>query len=121
MFVGLLTGNFEAGARIKLEYFDLWRYFRCGAYGDDAADRNALVPVRTGARARLRPARPCARSTSSSSATRRTISPAPARSARVPVAVATGTFTVEQLRATGAEIVFKDLSDTDAFLALLKP
>ena len=39
----------------------------------------------------------------------------------VPVGVATGTFTVEQLRATGAEIVFKDLSDTDAFLALLKP
>ena len=39
----------------------------------------------------------------------------------VPVGVATGTFTVEQLRATGAEIVFKDLSDTDAFLELLKP
>src|SRR6476659_9685974 len=29
VFLGLLTGNFEAGARIKLEYFDLWRYFRC--------------------------------------------------------------------------------------------
>src|SRR5262245_39899004 len=44
VFVGLLTGNFEAGARIKLGHFDLWRYFRCGAFGDDAADRNALVP-----------------------------------------------------------------------------
>ena len=31
--------------RIKLERFDLWRYFRCGAFGDDAPDRNALVPV----------------------------------------------------------------------------
>ena len=37
-------GQLRGGARIKLEHFDLWRYFRCGAYGDDAADRNALVP-----------------------------------------------------------------------------
>ena len=44
VFLGLLTGNFEEGARIKLDHFDLWRYFRCGAYGDDAEDRNALVP-----------------------------------------------------------------------------
>ena len=44
VFVGLLTGNFEEGARIKLGHFDLWQYFSCGAYGGDAADRNALVP-----------------------------------------------------------------------------
>ena len=29
VFLALLTGNFERGARIKLEYFDLWRYFGC--------------------------------------------------------------------------------------------
>ena len=45
VYLGLLTGNFKDGARIKLERFDLWRYFRCGAFGDDAPDRNALVPV----------------------------------------------------------------------------
>ena len=45
VFLGLLTGNYEQGARIKLEYFDLWRHFRCGAYGDDSLDRHALVPV----------------------------------------------------------------------------
>src|SRR3954471_8574005 len=44
VFLALLTGNFERSARIKLEHFDLWRYFRCGAFGDDARDRNALVP-----------------------------------------------------------------------------
>ena len=27
--LALLTGNFERGAEIKLEYFDLWRYFEC--------------------------------------------------------------------------------------------
>ena len=41
VFLGLLTGNFAEGARIKLQHFDLWHYFRCGAYGDDSADRTA--------------------------------------------------------------------------------
>src|SRR5256885_706316 len=27
VYVALLTGNYEAAARIKLEHFDLWRYF----------------------------------------------------------------------------------------------
>src|SRR5204862_8022273 len=43
-YMALLTGNYEAGAKLKLEYFDLWRYFRCGAFGDAAPDRNGLVP-----------------------------------------------------------------------------
>jgi phosphoglycolate phosphatase len=118
VFVGLLTGNFESGARIKLEHFDLWRYFRCGAYGDDAADRNALVPFA------LERARGCGLPDLAPEHilvvgdTPHDVACARAVGA-VPVAVATGTFTVEQLRATGAEIVFQDLSDTDAFLKLL--
>ena len=44
VYLALLTGNYEAGARLKLEYFDLWRYFPCGAFGDDAPHRNVLVP-----------------------------------------------------------------------------
>src|SRR5438093_3314438 len=44
VYLALLTGNFEAAARLKLEYFDLWRYFRCGAFGDAAPDRNGLLP-----------------------------------------------------------------------------
>src|SRR4051812_18578749 len=43
VYLALLTGNYEGGARLKLEYFDLWRYFRCGAFGDDAPQRNGLV------------------------------------------------------------------------------
>jgi len=42
--LALLTGNYEAGARLKLEYFDLWKYFSCGAFGDAAPHRNVLVP-----------------------------------------------------------------------------
>lgn len=40
--VGLLTGNIEQGARIKLEPTGLWPYFRVGAFGSDDADRRRL-------------------------------------------------------------------------------
>src|SRR4029079_12804569 len=42
-YLALLTGNYEAGARLKLDHFDLWRYFRCGAFGDAAAQRHGLA------------------------------------------------------------------------------
>jgi phosphoglycolate phosphatase len=42
--LGLLTGNLERGARLKLEHFDLWRFFPFGAFADDHHDRNALGP-----------------------------------------------------------------------------
>ena len=54
VFLALLTGNYEAGARLKLEYFDLWKYFPCGAFGDDAPHRNVLVPKALRARGGLR-------------------------------------------------------------------
>ena len=43
--LGLLTGNFEVGARAKLETHGLNRYFPFGAFGDDAPDRSHL-PIR---------------------------------------------------------------------------
>ena len=43
--MGLLTGNWECGARIKLSRFNLNGYFEFGAFGDGTADRNALPPV----------------------------------------------------------------------------
>jgi phosphoglycolate phosphatase len=117
--LGLLTGNFIEGARIKLEYYDLWKYFPCGAYGGDSADRNALVPVA------IRRARECG-----------VVDVAPADVIVIgdtphdvacalvvgatPVAVATGKFSVDELRESGAGIVFQDLSDTGAFLKLLE-
>jgi phosphoglycolate phosphatase-like HAD superfamily hydrolase len=118
VFLALLTGNYEQGARIKLEYFDLWRYFRCGAFGDDAHDRNDLVSV-----AMTRAwANGC-----------RVVPPgdvivigdtpldvACARHGGVScVAVATGGYSVDQLRAAGADVVFETLADTGAVVAAL--
>jgi phosphoglycolate phosphatase-like HAD superfamily hydrolase len=119
VLVGLLTGNFEAGARVKLGHFDLWRYFRCGAFGDDAADRNALVPVA------VRRAEACGLPTLSPrdvivvGDTPADVACAHAGEA-VAVAVATGSSPVDELRATGADHVFQDLSDTLAFMRLLE-
>ncbi|MFP3940847.1 MAG: HAD family hydrolase [Thermoanaerobaculia bacterium] len=43
--LGLLTGNWRAGARIKLSRFGLERYFAFGAFGDDGVERSELPPV----------------------------------------------------------------------------
>jgi phosphoglycolate phosphatase-like HAD superfamily hydrolase len=116
--LGLLTGNFAEGARIKLEEFDLWKYFACGAFGDDASDRNELVPVA------IRRARECGVADVLPGHvwvvgdTPYDVECALAVGAS-PVGVATGGFSVDELRKSGAEIVFSDLSDTSRFLKLL--
>ena len=118
VFLGLVTGNFEDGARIKLEYFDLWRYFRCGAFGDDATDRNDLVPFA------WRRALDCGLDGTGVDRvlvvgdTPHDIACARAAGA-TPVAVATGSFTAEELRMAGGADVLSDLSDTQAFLSLV--
>jgi phosphoglycolate phosphatase-like HAD superfamily hydrolase len=117
--VGLLTGNFEGGAQVKLGYFDLWRYFQFGAFGGDAADRNALVPFA------VERARSCGLPEIADSDvivvgdTPHDVLCAHAAGA-VAVGVATGSSSVEDLRAAGAEHVFADFSDASAFLRLLE-
>ena len=116
--VGLLTGNFVEGARIKLEYFDLWKYFPWGAFGGDSASRNDLVPIAL-SRARghgingVAPADVIVVGDTPNDIECALVAGA------TPVAVATGSYSVDQLRAAGADIVFDDLSDTAAFLRLL--
>jgi phosphoglycolate phosphatase-like HAD superfamily hydrolase len=43
--VGLVTGNLEQGARIKLEKAGLYGYFRFGGYGSDSEDRTAITRI----------------------------------------------------------------------------
>ena len=118
VFLGLLTGNFRSGARIKLEHFDLWRYFRCGAFGDDAADRNALVPfaVTRAGECGLHDIKPADILVVGD--TPHDVACALAVGA-IPVAVATGGFTSAQLRESGADIVFETLGTTTDFLKLI--
>lgn len=43
--LGILTGNVEAGARLKLKHFDIDGYFGFGAFGTDHETRNGLGPI----------------------------------------------------------------------------
>lgn len=117
--VGLLTGNFAEGAKIKLEHFDLWKYFAFGAFGGDSADRNALVPIAVERARDMGIADVDARDVFVVGDTPFDVGCALAVGA-VPVGVATGGFNADQLRESGAEIVFDDLSNTSAFLDLLE-
>jgi phosphoglycolate phosphatase len=116
--LGLVTGNFEAGARIKLGHFDLWKYFRCGAFADDAADRNHLVPFAVDR------ARDCglvegpANHVVVVGDTPHDVECAKVTGA-VAVGVATGPFSAGDLEASGADVVFQDLRDAEAFERLL--
>jgi phosphoglycolate phosphatase-like HAD superfamily hydrolase len=118
VFVGLLTGNCEEGARIKLQHFALWHLFRCGAFGDDVHDRNELFPVAIAQTLACGvPAVP-AQNVIVVGDTEWDVACAVAAGARS-VAVATGTSDVAALRRSGADVVVEDLSDTAAFLRLV--
>lgn len=118
VLVGLLTGNVEAGARVKLEPTGLWPFFRLGAYGSDDADRRRLPAVaRARARALAGGEIPFERVTIVGD-TPLDVDCARACGARA-VAVATGWHSADELRACAPDHVFADCSDVEAVLAAL--
>ncbi len=108
--LGLVTGNWEPGARTKLSRFDLNRYFDFGAFGCDATDRSDLPPFALDrAEQRLgRRFRP--EETLIVGDTVHDVTCAQAHGIPV-LAVATGRTTVETLRAAGADRVVGDLTE----------
>ena len=118
LHLALLTGNYREAAEIKLQHFEIWNFFEWGAFSDDHADRNELVPI---AKSRAEtydiPAE----------AIERVIvigdTPHDIECARVAgatsIAVATGGYTMAQLTEAGADKVLPDLSDTAKVISLL--
>jgi phosphoglycolate phosphatase-like HAD superfamily hydrolase len=113
--LALLTGNFERGAQIKLEYFDLWRYFGAGAFGDRTHDRNSLLETALARVAAAGGPSITAAETVVVGDTPLDVAVAVAGGARS-LAVATGNYDVEALRASGADVVVEDLMDVEAVL-----
>ncbi|ACB77468.1 HAD family hydrolase [Opitutus terrae] len=115
---GLLTGNLRRGAEIKLSHHKLWGHFAFGAFGDDGENRDELGPHA------LR--RACAHHSVEFTAERvfvigdtpHDITCGKAFGART-IGVATGRYTVEQLRAFSPTAVFPTLADTAAVLAVI--
>jgi len=119
VFLALLTGNYAEGARIKLEYFDLWHYFTCGAFGDTVHERNHLL---ADALAQVTACSGLAADASHSviiGDTPLDVGVAKFGGARS-IGVATGGHTVDELRASGADVVFEDLSDLEKVLDVLE-
>jgi phosphoglycolate phosphatase-like HAD superfamily hydrolase len=116
--VGLLTGNIQRGARVKLAPTSLWPLFRVGAFGSDDIDRRRLPAI---ARARAIAVAgheipfdrvvvigdtpldvDCARA-----------------SGAVAVAVATGWHKAGELAACGPDLLFESFADVTHALARL--
>lgn len=117
--VGLLTGNLQGGAGLKLTAVGLNpARFAVGAYGSDSARRPELPAI-----AAERATRHTGRSFSGADIVIVGDTPDDVACARPigarTVAVATGHFDVPQLRATGAVHVFENLTDTRAVTEVL--
>jgi phosphoglycolate phosphatase-like HAD superfamily hydrolase len=111
-FLALLTGNFERGAQVKLEYFDLWRYFPCGAFGDTAQERNSLFATALERVIACGGPRFAPEHAVIVGDTPLDVAVAKAGGARS-VAVATGFYDLEALEASRPDVVLEDLSDLD--------
>jgi phosphoglycolate phosphatase len=112
---GLLTGNLLRGSEIKLKHFNLWHYFRFGAYSNLSMNRNelagyALMEAKKATGISFFPENvyvigdtphdiECGRTIHAKT-----------------VAVATGKYSAEQLRAHNPHFLFENLSDTHDFL-----
>ena len=116
--LGLVTGNIEAGAEGKLSAVGLWRRFPFGAFGCDDADRNALPPIALERAFRHTGTRHAPACSWVIGDTPHDI--ACARASGLPVlAVATGRFSVDDLRRAGADEALPSLRDTGRVLSVL--
>jgi phosphoglycolate phosphatase len=116
--VGLLTGNIEPGARVKLRPTGLWPLFRVGAFGSDEMDRRRL-PAIACERAHRLTGRPFAfEEVTIIGDTPLDVDCARACGA-VAVAVATGFHPAEDLKACAPDLFFADFADVPATLAAL--
>lgn len=118
LVLALLTGNVSRGAQLKLEHYGVWHLFEFGAFADDHHDRNKL-----GGFARIRAKEKHGREFSPNEIdvigdTPRDIACGKAFGART-VAIATGTWSREELAKHEPDFLFDDLSDVDEVMRVL--
>jgi len=116
--LGLVTGNFAEAAAVKLAHFDLARYFPWGAFGDDAREREALVPIALQRAAAHGVPTPPRHRVFVVGDTPSDVACARAAGVRA-VGVATGPYDAATIWASGADSVLADLADTRAVLEAL--
>lgn len=111
--IGLLTGNIRLGAEIKLRAHSLWDEFEFGGFADDHESRNEIAKA-----ARERGLRHLRRDLAGREIVVIGDTPLDVECARAIearcLAVATGGFSVDQLRSHAPQWTLPDLSEVDA-------
>jgi len=112
--LGLLTGNIEAGARVKLDRFDLNRFFPFGGFGGDGRDRPEMARA---AVTRAEQAAGCRFAPEDVLVVGDTIYDVAAgrENGYLTAGVGTGPVSLEAMRAAGATKVFEDLTPRHGF------
>ena len=116
--LGLLTGNLERGAQLKLQHYGLGGIFPFGAFADDHHDRNALGPVALSRAAAFHGKAFTAEQVWIIGDTEHDIGCARAFGARA-MGVATGSFSVDFLTQHRPDALFADLGDVSSVLQAL--
>jgi phosphoglycolate phosphatase-like HAD superfamily hydrolase len=116
--LALLTGNFERAAHIKLGHFGIDAFFEWGVFGEESAERNELGRVALGRAEERAVPRPACERAIIIGDTPHDVACARSIGARC-LAVATGSYTVDELTHAGADVTLADLSDTELVLSIL--
>lgn len=108
VLLGIVTGNIEAAAHVKLARGDLNRFFAFGGYGSDSSDRTELTKkaVERGGQVAGKPLDPT--TTIGVGDTPRDVKACHGAGIRV-VGVATGKYSVEELEEAGADWAIEDV------------
>lgn len=118
VLVGLVTGNIESCAKIKLDHFDLHDHFMLGAFGHEHADRDQIAGL-----ALMRAKRTL--QTGQQIRRRYLIGDTPSDIAAaaaigaVSIAVATGSHTIRELEQAGADHALANLAHVEGLLKLM--
>lgn len=117
--VGLLTGNVEQGATLKLRAAGIDpNQFRVVAYGSDAYSRDELPPIAVSRAGEVMGYIPRGADVVIIGDTPADMTCGDGIGARA-IGVATGPFEVAELEAAGGYAVFEDFSDTEAVIAAI--
>jgi len=115
LMLGLLTGNFEASGRHKLLLPGINHYFAFGAFADDGRHRNDLPPVAVRKAYQLTGRQFSEQEIIIIGDTEHDIVCARAVNAKS-IAVATGTYSTEELQKHHPHVLYENLSRTDVVL-----
>ena len=117
--LALLTGNISRGAELKLSHYGVWAFFDFGAYADDHHDRNELASLAHARAVEFHGVQFPAERTFVIGDTPYDIECGKVIGAKT-VAVATGSYTRQQLAEHHPDFLLDDFSDVEGFIAALE-